>query len=139
MKKYQICLLAFILFVGIGTIQVYGQKNLENWVKKCENNESIDMTMISNKNPKTKKETKKVIQIKFKNNESLQKELINAFNRDKDNATRVSMERSNGMTRPGLCDFNMGDYEIRYVFQYNVHRQETTVNVQYLYDISEGG
>lgn len=134
MKKYQIYLFTLFLFIGIGTTQLYGQKNLENWVKKCEKKESIDMTMIVNKDPKSKKETKKMIQIKFKNDESLRKDLVEAFNKDKGNAYKVSMERSGGVTRPGLCSFNMEDYEIRYTFQYNTGRKETIVNVQYLYN-----
>lgn len=136
MKKYQIYLLMLFICIGMGTTGLYGQQNLENWVKKCEKNESIDMTYISSKDPKTKKETRKSIQIKFKDNDSLRKELVDAFNKDKDKAFKVSMQRTNGVTGPGFCHFKVGNNQIRYTFEYN-KRKETIVNVQYLYGVTD--
>lgn len=105
MKKCRLLTTMLALIASSLFFSLSAQQNLLSWVKKCENESSINMTVIFKKDPKTKKEESKTISIEFKDKPSLLKDLLKAYNNDKDKAYKMSEKVVNGQQRPDYCQF----------------------------------
>lgn len=108
MKEYRFLALFLVMFAGCLFSSLQAQENLQRWVKSCEKESSVDMTVISKKDPKTKKEISKSISISFENNPKLLKELREACQKDKENAINIIERVSGGQLNPSIYKFSNG-------------------------------
>lgn len=97
-------------------VPMVAQTNLERWVKKCEGIESVDITVIRRKNPKTGKVMKDMVTLSFRDNDALYKELLDACRKDEEAAYDVIKERKNGEDVPQIYRFRNGEIDIQYIF-----------------------
>lgn len=128
-------LLSFLLFCQFANIQA--QQNLQKWITKCESAPSVDMTYINTRHPETKKLERKVVQASFKNNPALLKEMMDAYNKDKENAYRVAEKKVNGIIRPDYCRFMEKDSEVRFLFEFGKN-DEVSVTMNIYYNDADG-
>jgi len=133
MKIYKLLLLPLLILVF--NTGVIAQKNLEEWVSKNEKNEDLEVVYINNKSHKTKVDEKKTIVITFKNDEDLQTSLLEAYEKDKDNAYRLSEIRKNGVVLPDYCRFLENTTETRFLFEFKGNT--TKVTMQKIFDFKE--
>ncbi|WP_163357161.1 DUF5024 domain-containing protein [Dysgonomonas sp. 25] len=128
MKTIKLIILA-ILFVSAGSVvnSLSAQENLNKWVKKCESISSVETSLISYKNPETKKLERETVRITFADNDELRKDLFAAFEKDKANAYMESTRKVDGEVKPDYCRFydNKGQLETRYSI---VFKKEGKVN-----------
>lgn len=127
-----LCLFIFVV-AGCLSSNLFAQDNLQDWVKKCENNSSLDMTVINNKDSETKKEVSKIIKIVIPGDSSLVNELMEAYDKDKGKANQSAEKRVAGVVRPDYCQFVLSNMEIKYLFEFSEDNSKVTVTVQYVY------
>gem|GEM_PF-1197800 len=106
MKK--IITITLFLFTGSFIICLSAQDNIKALMKRCENMSSVDMSYIINKDPETKKVQNNITTITIKNDPSLVKDFIAAFEKDKDNAYSISGSVKNGVSTPSNYKFSNG-------------------------------
>jgi hypothetical protein len=117
MKQLGLFRLFLLFFAGCALSHVQAQQHLENWMKKCENNPSVDMETMY-------REGQKSVRI-IVTDESLMNELTEAFNKDKENASEYSDKRVKGEISKQLCSFIKGEQIVRDVLM----REKKQVNV----------
>jgi hypothetical protein len=105
MKK-KVILKSLLLF-GFLFFSVYlsAQENLQNWIKECEKDKFVDMTVINNKFPDTKKPDSYIVKITLKDKPKLVDLMIKAYENDKVNAFSAIDKRVNGVMFPNRCIF----------------------------------
>jgi len=105
MKKKDI-LKSLLLF---GLLFIYGQmsaqESLQNWIKECEKDKLVDMTVIDNKFPDTRKPDSYIIKITLKDKPQLIDLMRKAYENDKTSAFSVVDKRVNGVMVPERCVF----------------------------------
>ena len=84
MKASKCFWVALCLLVGSFSTELWAQKNLEAVVQKCKADKTIDKSVVTNKDPKTKKVYKIVSSFVVEGHAALQQEIKSAFERDKD-------------------------------------------------------
>lgn len=136
MKKIKSFLLLFLI-VGTMSSSIMAQQNLSAWMKRCESVESIEMTVITRRNPETKKEESKIVKVVFVDNKALLDELLSAFQKDKESAYQFSEKKSTGVIRPEFCRFSKNKTETRYMFEFKGNK--VTVTEQFFYDYVDLG
>ncbi|MDR2680368.1 MAG: hypothetical protein LBC47_06115, partial [Tannerella sp.] len=77
MKTNRLIITAILIITGSFLVNLSAQEALKAVVKKCENAEGVDVSIISQK-AKEKKETNTMTSVSFKNNEGLKKEILDA-------------------------------------------------------------
>lgn len=103
--KIRSVILGILLMAGGLCTSAMAQANLEKWVKDVQNVDNVDVTLISRRDPKTKKLTDSMISISFKNMPELEARLYEAARKDRDNATRVIENKRNGKVAPSVYEF----------------------------------
>ena len=83
MKASKCFWVALCLLVGNFSTELWAQKNLEAVVQKCKADKTIDKSVVTNKDPKTKKVYKIVSSFVVEGHAALQQEIKSAFERDK--------------------------------------------------------
>ncbi|MDR2919154.1 MAG: DUF5024 domain-containing protein [Tannerella sp.] len=96
MKTSQLIVVLVLLVAGCFSMDLSAQETLKALVKKCENMENVNVNIVRNKDKTTRKVSKVITSISFSNNEVLVKEILAAFNKDKDMADQEIENRSNG-------------------------------------------
>ena len=98
---------AVLLFLMIGSfsMKIGAQENLAAMVRKCETMESVDMNVVRQKNPQTKKTESVITSITIKSNPVLVNEFLNAFQRDENKAYQVIEKKKGGKTIPSFYQF----------------------------------
>lgn len=94
--------IGFFLFSGY----IAGQERLMQWIKECEKDKTVDITVIDNKFPDTKKPDCYVVKITLKENSELEKRMYKAYENDRSNAYSVADKRVNGIMAPERCEFS---------------------------------
>ena len=89
MKASKCFWVALCLLVGNFSTELWAQKNLEAVVQKCKADKTIDKSVVTNKDPKTKKVYKIVSSFVVEGHAALQQEIKSAFERDKEEAYQV--------------------------------------------------
>ena len=117
MKKFHKVLISSVLILI--TTPIAAQVNLQQWVKKCEKIESVDITEIKKRNPDTGKMEKDLTTISFKDNKSLCDELISACKKDEEKAYEVINNKKNGRSIPQIYRFRVGNTDHQYLFSYS--------------------
>jgi hypothetical protein len=91
--------MVILIVTGSFGMNLSAQEALKAVMKKCENADSVDVKVVSQKKfgeTKEKKETTVMIDISFKNNEGLKKEILDAFEKDRDQAKETAENKRNG-------------------------------------------
>jgi len=134
MKKKDIlkCFLifGFLFFSG----HLSAQENLLNWIKECEKDKYVDMTVIDNKFPESKKPDSYIVKITLKDKPQLVDLMKKAYESDKINAVSVIDKRVNGVMFPNRCIFAKTETdktitETVFDFYYDVKTNETTITM----------
>jgi len=112
MKTKNLFIIILLLIVGGISMEISAQANLEAVVKKCESLESVNMTIVKNRNPNTKKMSNVITSISIKSDPALVNEFLEAFKKDEPNATQVIDSKKNGKIIPEYYSFG----EISYSF-----------------------
>lgn len=98
------------------SVPIFSQTNLNKWAAKCEQIESVDITVIKKKDPQTGKLTQNLMTISFKNNDKLYQELIDACKKDEDKAYDIIKKRKGGKDIPQIYKFREKDMDVQYIF-----------------------
>ena len=123
-------LFGFLFFSG----HISAQENLQNWIKECEKDKFVDMTVIDNKIPDTKKPDSYIVKITLKEKPKLVDLMIKAYENDKVNAISLIDKRVNGVMFPNRCIFAKAEAdktitETVFDFYYDVKSNETTITM----------
>lgn len=97
MKASKCFWVALCLLVGNFSTELWAQKNLEAVVQKCKADKTIDKSVVTNKDPKTKKVYKIVSSFVVEGHAALQQEIKSAFERDKEEAYQVIENENDGV------------------------------------------
>ncbi|MDR1525497.1 MAG: DUF5024 domain-containing protein [Tannerella sp.] len=110
MKTNRLIITAILIISGGFLVNLTAQEALKAVVQKCESMDNVTVSVIRRKITKEKRETEKretmenkvktvVINVSFKNNEELKKEILAAFEKDKNQADQEMMSKENGKVR----------------------------------------
>ena len=134
MKASKCFWVALCLLVGSFSTELWAQKNLEAVVQKCKADKTIDKSVVTNKDPKTKKVYKIVSSFVVEGHAALQQEIKSAFERDKEEAYQVIENESNGKM----------DYFIRFSkanvkVSYSMDSRDTKLSFTVIENFEKGG
>jgi len=131
MKSSNVVIAFIFLLLGSVSVELNAQETIKALLKKCENMGSITVSIIREKDKETGEITRDITNVSFKSdsNPALEKEFIAAFQKDEDNADRVTKNISNGKVTN--MSFRFG--KTTYNYTYNQRTDMVSVNV------NEGG
>lgn len=110
MKTSQLIAVLALFIAGSFSMDLSAQETLKALVKKCENMENVNVSIVRNKDKTTRKVSQVITSISFSNNEELAKEILAAFNKDKDVADQEIENRSNGRVNNLFYRFGSTSY-----------------------------
>ena len=134
MKASKCFWVALCLLVGNFSTELWAQKNLEAVVQKCKADKTIDKSVVTNKDPKTKKVYKIVSSFVVEGHAALQQEIKSAFERDKEEAYQVIENESDGVVS-WFIRFSKGKNTVSYSI--NVDEEELLLTVIENFDMPE--
>ena len=108
MKKMTLVL--SLLILGSFSLQLSAQESIKVLIKKCEKTESAEVTYVIQKDPKTGKQLNYLTTVKIKNDDNLVNELLQALEKDKDNAYMAQGSIKNGVPIPSNYEFFDGKH-----------------------------
>lgn len=117
--RIRVVILGLVFVIGGLSTNIWAQTNLKKWVEEAQNIDEVDVTIISERNPKTKKLSSSMISINFKNKPELEAKLYDAAKKDRDNADKVIENKRNGKIVPTVYEFNLPNekYKLtKYIF-----------------------
>ena len=125
MKSKNVVIAVIFLLMGSVSVELKAQETIQALLKKCENMDSVTVSVIRERDKETGKITRDVTNVSFKPDfhPALDKEFIAAFQKDEDKADRVSKNISNGKLTS--MSFRFGDI----TYNYNYNSRTGTVNV----------
>ena len=134
MKASRFCWLALCLLLSGFSMELMAQKNLEAVVQKCKSDKSVDKSIVTKRDPKTKELQKIISSFTIEDNPTLQQEVKTAFEQDKEDAYQVIENESNG---------NM-DYFIRFSkanvkVSYSMDSRDTKLSFTVIENFEKGG
>ena len=112
MKTNRLFITAAIIIAGSFIVNISAQDALKAIAKKCETMENVDISVVRNRNKETKKVDQYIMSITFEKNESLKKEIIAAFDKDRVNADQEIEDRKDGRVRNMMLRFGSSHYSI---------------------------
>ncbi|MCL1938586.1 MAG: DUF5024 domain-containing protein [Candidatus Azobacteroides sp.] len=110
MKTKNVFVAVLLLVMGSFSMKIVAQENLAAMVKKCESIESVDMNIVRQKNPHTKKTESIITSVTIRSNPALVSEFLTAFRKDEDNAYQVVENKQGGKIVPSFCQFKGVSY-----------------------------
>lgn len=134
MKLKKSILIGCSLILASFLSPLFAQNSLEAWIKKCETTKDVDVTVISRKDPTTKKDEMKTVKVTFKENQALLSSLKEAFSQDKKDAYQVSEKKVNGEITPDFCRFFNAASKTETKFMFNFKGNQITVTMQQILD-----
>ena len=126
MKASKCFWVALCLLVGSFSTELWAQKNLEAVVQKCKADKTIDKSVVTNKDPKTKKVYKIVSSFVVEGHAALQ--------RDKEEAYQVIENENDGVVS-WFIRFSKGKNTVSYSI--NVDKEELFLTVIENFDMPE--
>lgn len=126
MKASKCLWVAVCLLVGSFGTELWAQKNLEAVVQKCKADKTINKSVVTNKDPETKKLSKKISSFTVEGNSTLLQEIKSAFEQDKEEAYQVIENENNGMVN-WFIRFSKGNNTVSYSMDGNMERLSLTV------------
>ncbi len=137
MKTTKAILSLFIILTSFGLSKLNAQENLWRWVEKYKKDTSIDVTIITNNNPESKKVDKEIYSIVISDSPKIIDELINAYNKDKQNAYSHSERRSKGKDVSYHCVFKNKDINETFSFSFG-RANSVTLSIIKSYSTNRG-
>ena len=116
MKKNRLICTVILIIAGGYLMNLSAQEALKAITLKCENIDGIDCSVVKNKDKATKEVKTVVGTFRFSNNESLKKEILAAFEKDKDMSDQESIQKRNGRT---TIVYHFGNSRYTYVEEPN--------------------
>lgn len=110
MKTNWLIVVLILFIAGCFSTDLSAQETLKALVKKCENMENVDLSIVRNKDEKTRKVTQVITGISFNNNEALVKEILDAFNKDKAMADQEIESKKGGKVSSLFYRFGSTSY-----------------------------
>ena len=96
MKTNRLIIAVTLILTGSFFMNISAQEALKAIAKKCETMENIDVSIVRSKDKKTKEPTQVVMIFRFSKNEALKKEILAAFEKDKDMADQETVQKRDG-------------------------------------------
>ena len=126
MKSRNVVIAVIFLLLGSVSVELKAQETIQALLKKCENMDSVTVSVIRERDKETGKITRDVTNVSFKtdSNPALEKEFIAAFQKEEEKADMVSKNISNGKVTSMLFRFG----EITYNYTYNSRTGTVSVN-----------
>ena len=112
MKTNRLFITAVLIITGSFIMNISAQDALKAIAKKCENMENVDVSVVRSRDKETKKVNNYVMSITFEKNESLKKEILAAFQKERVNADHEVEDRRNGRIRELLLRFGSSSYSL---------------------------
>lgn len=134
MKK--LLVIGSMLIFGLLSNQANAQEKLLNWLKKCENNNAIDMTVISTNDPSNKGSDTKMITFSIKTSDPLWVEFTKIMEVEKEKASSNTEKREGGIVKSQICVFNQNNYSHTFIIKYS---KETPGTVKIMYAGGKSG
>ena len=106
MKKMTL-VLSLLLF-GAFSLPLTAQTSIKTLMKKCESMESVEVTFITKKDPKTGKLQSILTTVKITNNANLVNEFLQAFEKEREKAYVAQGSIKNGVSIPSNYEFYDG-------------------------------
>jgi len=119
----------FLLLGSFATMELKAQDAIKALMKKCESMENVTIDVIRNRNSVTGRRPKNannvIIRISYKSssNQSLDQEIIAAFQKDRDRADREMINKSDGKII--RMNFIFGNSN----FSYNYDAENDMINI----------
>ena len=101
-----------LLLCGLST-EVFAQKNLEEVVRKCKSDKSVDKSVVTKKDPATKQKRRVVSSFEVESGSPLYQEVMTAFERDKEEAYQI-IENESGGNKNYFIRFTRADGNVAY-------------------------
>ena len=116
MKSKNVVIVFIFLLMGSVSIELKAQETIKALLKKCENMDSVTVSVIREKDKETGKITRDITNVSFKSASipSLEKEFFAAFQKDEDKADKVSKNIANGKVTN--MSFRYGDTTYNYTY-----------------------
>lgn len=108
-----------LLSLSCLSAEVFAQANLQKWVDETQRVEDVDVTVISKRDPNTKKLKNSMISISFKDKPDLVSKIYEAARKDRDNASSVTENKQKGRMVPSIYEFTNPENEYiitKYIF-----------------------
>ena len=112
MKTNRLFITAAIIIAGSFFVDISAQDALKAIAKKCEAMDNVDISVVRNRNKETKKVDQYIMSITFEKNESLKKEILAAFDKERVNADQEIEDRKDGRVRSMMLRFGSSLYSI---------------------------
>lgn len=110
MKTNRLIAILFLIVTGMFFMDLSAQEALKALVKRCESMKDVNVNIVKNKDKNTRKVRQVITSVSFKNNPGLVKDILDAFNKDKDMADQEIENRSNGRTNNLFYKFGSTSY-----------------------------
>ena len=112
MKTNRLIISVIFFLTGSLFVNLSAQEALRAIVKKCETMDNIECNIVKARDEKTKKVTQYIVSFKFSKNEALKKEILAAFEKDKESANRENIRKKDGLIDITYF-FSNGHYSFR--------------------------
>jgi len=112
MKTNRLFITVVIIIAGSFFMNISAQDALKAVAAKCESMENVNISVVRNRNRETRKVDKYIMSITFEKNESLKKEILEAFEKERGNADKEIEDRRNGRIREMMLRFGTSSYSV---------------------------
>ena len=110
MKTNRLFITVAIIIAGSFFVNISAQDALKAIAKKCETADNVDISVVRSRDKETKKVNRYIMNVDFKDNEALKKEILAAFEKDRGNADREVEDRKNGKVKELMLRFGSSSY-----------------------------
>lgn len=110
MKTNRLMVVLVLLITGCFSMDLAAQETLKALVKKCETMKDVNVNIVRNKDKNTRKVTQVITSISFSDNDRLVKEILAAFQKDKNQADQEIENRTNGKVNNLFYRFGSTSY-----------------------------
>lgn len=114
MKTKSILTLLLIVTACCFSSNVWAQEKLNALMKRCESMDNVDISVVQQRNPTTRKISQIITTAKFSNNKALVDEFLSAFESDKNDAIQIIDKKKDGRMVPSYYQFNVGSKSVAY-------------------------
>ena len=119
MKTKRTVVMVAVILAGFFSTHALAQQNLDALMKKCESMDNVDMDVVQQRNPSTKKITQVIKNINIKNNKALVDDFLKAFQADRENAIQAIDSKKDGKMVPSYYQFQIGKKNVSYSITVN--------------------
>ena len=114
MKTKKTVVMILVLMAGFFSTQVLAQENIDALMKKCESMDNVDMDVVQQRDPSTKKLAQVIRNVNIKNNKALVDDFLKAFLADRENAIQAIDSKKGGKMIPSYYQFQIGKKNVAY-------------------------